>query len=94
MMTDFMEYTLELDYKNDMFENHRTDPRQAQLLSTRPNQFLPAQIQTSPIWWGPAQSGNTVSIRRRSYAHIQKLPPEEASFLYGCRGFLGIICDL
>ncbi len=40
-----------------MFENRQTDPKPAQILSTRPSQYLPAQS-TRPIWkhyWMDAQ---------------------------------------
>ncbi len=42
-----------------MLENCQNDPKLAQILSTRPSQYLPAQIQNRPIEQEPAQSGNT-----------------------------------
>ncbi len=56
-------YVNQLAYIIYMFQNHQTDPKPAQILSTRPSQYWPAQSNSKP-----AQSGNTAHrypIRRK-----------------------------
>ncbi len=47
------------------WKNRQTDQKPAQILSTRPNQYLPAQSNSNrPIGREPAQSGNTGGMPR------------------------------